>query len=231
MVKFADDITISIPVSKDSTDETILEVNSMKHWAASNRMALNLSKTWEMLIHGKATKPNPQPVPGIERKSWLKLLGIIFQENPGCGDLHIDKLIVKASSRLYILRVCKFYGYSQDQLSKLFESLILPLFAYGLEVWGSACKKCLDRIDNFCKRAYRYGYTIKADFQISTLIEERDKLLFNNITTTKDHPLKDLLPPKRSRMLRKRGHEFQLPQIRSERYKNSFMNKCLFKFV
>ena len=80
MVKFADDITISIPVSKDSTDETILEVNSMKHWAASNRMALNLSKTWEMLIHGKATKPNPQPVPGIERKSWLKLLGIIFQE-------------------------------------------------------------------------------------------------------------------------------------------------------
>ena len=134
-------------------------------------------------------------------------------------------------NRLYILRVCKFYSYSQDQLNKLFESLILSLFAYGQEVWGFACKKYLDRIDNFCKRAYWYGYTAKADFQISTLIEERDKLLFNNITTTKDHPLKDLLPPKRSRMLRKRGHEFQLPQIRSERYKNSFMNKCLFKFV
>ena len=37
MVKFADDITISIPESKDSTDATI---NSMKHWAASNRMTL-----------------------------------------------------------------------------------------------------------------------------------------------------------------------------------------------
>ena len=225
LVKFADDITISIPVSKDSTDATINEINSIRDWAASNRMTLNLSKTWEMLIHGKTTKPNPQPVPDIERKSWLKLLGIIFQENPCCWDLHVDKLIAKASSRLYILRVCKFYGYSQDQLNKLFDSLILSLFVYGLEVWESASKKYLDRIDNVCKRAYRYGYTAKADFEISTWIEERDKLLFNKITTTKDHLLQDLLPPKRSRMLRKRGHEFQLPQIRTERYKNSFMNR------
>ena len=78
MVKFADDITISIPVSKDSTNATIDEVNSMKHCAARNRMTLNLSKTWEMLIHGKTTKPNPQPVPGIERKSWLKLLVLVL---------------------------------------------------------------------------------------------------------------------------------------------------------
>ena len=116
MVKFADDITISITVNKDSTDATINEVNSMKHWAASNRMTLNLSKRWEMLIYRKTTEPNPQLVPRIERKSWFKLLGIIFQENTCCWDLHVDKLIAKASSHLYILRVCKFYGYSQDQL-------------------------------------------------------------------------------------------------------------------
>ena len=151
MEKFADDITISIPIGKDSTDATINEVNSMKHWAASNRMTLNLSKTWEMLTYGKTTKPNPQLVAGIERKSWLKLLGSIFQENPCCWDLHVDKLIAKASSHLYTLRVCKFYGYSQVQLHKLFDSLILSLFVYGLEVWGSTCKKYLDRFDNFCK--------------------------------------------------------------------------------
>ena len=188
MVKFADDITICIPVSKDSTDATINEVNSMKHWAASNRMTLNLSKTWEMLILGKTTKPNPQPVPGIERESWLKLLGIIFQENPCCWDLHVDKLIAKASSRLYILRVCKLYayGYSQDQLNKLLDSLILSLFAYGLEVWGSARKKYLDRIDNFCKRAYRYGYTAKADFEVSTLIERETNFCLTHFRHTNE---------------------------------------------
>ena len=71
------------------------------------------------------------------------------------------------------------------QLNKLFDNLILSFFAYGLEVWGSSCKKYLDRIDNFCQQAFRYGYTAKADFEISTFIEERDKRLFNKITTTK----------------------------------------------
>ena len=84
-----------------------------------------------MLIHRKTTKPNPQPVPGIERKSWLKLLGIIFQENPCYWDLHVNKLIAKASSHLYILRVCMFYGYSQDNdNNKINSTSYLTLSAY-----------------------------------------------------------------------------------------------------
>ena len=63
----------------------------------------------------------------------------------------------RVSSRLFILRVYKFYGYSQDHLSKLFDLLTLSLFTYDLEVWGSAYQKYLDRIENFCKRAYRYA--------------------------------------------------------------------------
>ena len=47
-----------------------------------NRMKLNLTKTWEMVLHGRISKPPPPLVQGIERKSWLKLPGIIFQENP-----------------------------------------------------------------------------------------------------------------------------------------------------
>ena len=125
-VKFADDVTISIPVSKHSIETTTNKVNNMKHWADSNRMALNISQTWELLINSKTTRPD-------------------------------------------------------------------------------------SRIDNFC-RAHRYGYTTKADFRISTLIEEKDQLLFNKITTTKNYQLQDLLPPKRSRTLRKRGHKFNLPR-------------------
>ena len=102
-----------------------------------------------------------------------------------------DDLIAKVSIRLYKLRVCKFYGYSWDQLNKLFDSLVISLFAYGIEVWGSACQKYLDRMDTFCTRAYRYGYTTKADFNILTLIEEKDRSLFNKMITTKDHPLQD----------------------------------------
>ena len=98
-------------------------------------MKLNLTKTWEMVVHGRISKPLPPLVQGIERKSWLKLLGIIFQENPSDRDLHVDNLLRKASSRLYILQVCKYFGYSKEQLTKLFDLLIMSLFLYGIEIW------------------------------------------------------------------------------------------------
>ncbi len=101
-------------------------------------MTLNLSKTWEMVVHGGSIKPLPAPIVGIERKSWLKLLGVTFQENPCCWDLHIDDLLSKASGRMYILRVCRCYGYSADQLSKLFDSVKCAVgFCTPKEIFGT----------------------------------------------------------------------------------------------
>jgi len=80
MVKFADGITIRIPISKDGTNTATDEVNGMKHWVASIRTRLNLSKTPEMLVHRKTTKPDPQLlVPDIESTVRAgKLLGLTF---------------------------------------------------------------------------------------------------------------------------------------------------------
>jgi len=107
-------------------------------------MSLNLSKTWEMLLRSRIIKPVPPPVPGIERKECLKLLGITFHEDPCSWDPHTDSLLSRAAGHLYILRICKYYGYFKDQLSKLFKSLILSLFLYGLQlqVWASAYQAC-----------------------------------------------------------------------------------------
>ena len=49
-------------------------------------------------------------------------------------DTHIDYLLSKASSRLYIIRICKYYGYSIENLDLLFQSLILSVFTYAIEV-------------------------------------------------------------------------------------------------
>ena len=51
-------------------------------------------------------------------------------------DTHIDYLLSKASSRLYVLRICKYYRYSIEHLDLLFQSLILLVFTYAIEVWG-----------------------------------------------------------------------------------------------
>ena len=40
-----------------------------------------------------------------------------------------------------------------------------------------------------------------------------------------------LLPPKRQLKLRNRGHDYELPIVRTERFKRVFLNICLFNFV
>ena len=62
---------------------------------------------------------------------------------------------------------------------------------------------------------------------ISDVIKNRDSDLFNRITSATGHVLYDLLPPKRNRALRKRGHDFILPKVKTERLKRAFGNRCL----
>ena len=112
MVKYAGDIIVFGPVNA-STENAQVEVNSIKDWAVNNRMSLNLSKTWEMTIHGKTNKVKPPLLPDIKRRGRLKLLGITFQENPCAWDMHSDSVLKKASNHLYIIWVCKAYGYSK----------------------------------------------------------------------------------------------------------------------
>ena len=131
LVKFADDLTLSIPVKSGVSNSTSAanEVQSIAEWTTVNRMQLNFKKTWEMLLKGKPTKVLPAPLALIERKSSLKLLGVTFQSDPCNWDLHLDNILSKASSRLHILRVCKFYGLPLDHLHILFTSLI-PTYTY-----------------------------------------------------------------------------------------------------
>ena len=124
LVKFADDLTLSIPVKSgvSNSNSAANEVQSIVEWTTVNRMQLNFNKTWEVLLKGKSTKALPAPLAFIERKPSLKLLGVTFQSDPCNWDLHLDNILSKASIRLHILRVCKFYGLPLDHVHILFTS-------------------------------------------------------------------------------------------------------------
>jgi hypothetical protein len=103
----------------------------------------------------------------IVRKSWLKILGVTFQENPSMWDMHLDELMSKACSRMYIIRICKYYGFSRKELDLLFHSLILSILVFGIEVWGCASySKYLSQVDKLLKREYKYGYLM---YQVSDM--------------------------------------------------------------
>ena len=53
------------------------EVGYVEKWTEANRMSLNLTEKWEIIVSGKSANPPPEPIVGVERKTWLKLLGMI----------------------------------------------------------------------------------------------------------------------------------------------------------
>ena len=199
-------------------------------WAEKNQMTLNLNKTWEMLLKSSSLKVPPAPLAIVERKTKLKLLGVTFEADPVNWDIHIDHVLSKASSRLYILRVCRFYGYPKEQLDLLFQSLIISVFTYAIEVWGCCYyDKYLKRIDKLFARAFKSGYCLKK-YSICDILTTRDSKLWNKITSNTT-ALDDLLPPRRTRHLRSRGHDYILPRVRTSRFKSTFVNRCLFSIV
>ena len=58
-----------------------------------DRMPLNMKKTCEMVVRGNVSRPLPDPIPTIERKTWLRILGITLPDNPCNWDLHFEELI------------------------------------------------------------------------------------------------------------------------------------------
>ena len=174
LVKFADDITVSIPVRAEDGNIAESEVSSIMEWAEKNQMTLNLNKTWEMLLKSGSLKVPPAPLAIVERKTKLKLLGVTFEDDPVNWDSHIDHELGKASSRMYILRVCRFYGYPKEQLDLLFQSLIISVFTYAIEVWGCCYyDKYLKRIDKLFARAFKSGYCLKK-YSICDILATRD---------------------------------------------------------
>ena len=61
---------------------------------------------------------------------------------------------------MHILRVCKKYGYTARlSTSPQFHTLIIPIFTYGISVWGVASYDTyLSKIDKFQKRTVRFGF-------------------------------------------------------------------------
>jgi hypothetical protein len=131
----------------------------------------------------------------------------------------------------FSLRVCKHYGLCTHQLDLLFNSLIFSLFTFAAEVWGGASyNKYVSQIDKFVNRANRNVYTSnRSDFKAT--ISNRDKKLWSRIINDDKNALHNLLSSKLNRPLRRRGHDFELPIVKTERFKNAFINRCIFNFI
>lgn len=118
-----------------------------------------------------------------------------------------------------------------EKRTLLFESLIMSFFTYAIELWACAHhSKYLSQIIGFASGLYVMDYTSKYS-AITDVIRIQDRLLWEKITNDSTHLLHELLPPQRSRSLRKRGHPYNHPLVTTEHHIRCFVNRCHFYFI
>jgi len=75
LVKYANDTTLL--VTADTDLDLAQEFNNIKHWAAENKMVINLHKTKQIIFRRPSPRlyVYPDPLDQVQLVSWAKLLG------------------------------------------------------------------------------------------------------------------------------------------------------------
>ena len=160
---FADDTSLStfntsLDVVKTALADDLINVDV---WCRSNLMVLNSSKSKVMYLSSKGkafhTSLNISPIvfngEQIECSESEKLLGLIVDKTLSWS-LHVDAVIKKCSSLLYLLSRIKIF--LSIPLRKLFyNAYILPHLDYCCVIWGNCDSALIDKIVKFQKRAAR----------------------------------------------------------------------------
>ena len=230
LVKFADDTNLIVPEHTDC--ELTVEFEHIRQWSADNNMVINLDKTKEIVFQ----RPHPskfdmpEELDSIDRVRVAKLLGVIIPFNFNF-DEHVSYILSICSQRLYLLKLLRSQGLPSKQLSEVFVAIVLSRLTYALSAWGGFVNQSQKtRINVFLRRARRFGF-VSLDYDICELLATADFKLFKNIVNH-NHCLYHLLPPLHNnfKVLRPRGHKYQLPNCRYKLFKDSYLPRCLYQF-
>ena len=240
-IKYVDDTTI-YHASNSPTDSTLqTAVDSAINWSKSNSMRINASKTKEMLI---CFKRDPPTVPKIkvdgceiERVESCTLLGIQLNSSLTWNE-HIDKVYKRANQRLHFIAQLKRTKVDGKDMVAVYTSLIRPILEYACQLWHGGLNKQQEiLLESIQERALSMAfpsceYTTALQLaNITSLYDRREELCKRLFISAQDesHKIHGLLPPQRTITHNQRhASKYPLPKVKTQRFKGSFINHCLF---
>ena len=145
-ILFADDTTIY----STGSDKNVLfrqikeDLTSLIDWFRANKLSLNISKTNYVVFHPKRIKINDNIFSNdpplkfgnevIERKTFVKFLGLLLDENLDWSK-QCTHILAKLSSSLYMMNMAKNF-LSLDTRKTLYYSYFYSHLTYGILLWG-----------------------------------------------------------------------------------------------
>jgi len=150
IVKFADDTTFIVPHYKnDNVDRTTSVIAHMQNWCHSNKIHLNLTKTQIITIK----KSNISYSLSAPRHNFITILGVTITDTLK-WNMHVDKIIKKTSSNLYLLRQAKKL-LNKTNLIKIYYGLFDSVFNYCSPAFVGLNAHLSSRLQKQYNRAHR----------------------------------------------------------------------------
>ena len=152
LVKFADDTYIVIPAANDSSRQT--EVNHVVEWARKNNLKTNPAKFAEIVFVDNRKKKKahpPPPLPGIDRVTTIKILGVTFTNSLSVADRACSCChLFERANTLYALRVLRAHGMDDVSPQTIYRSVVIAKLTYASSAWwGFASASDLQRLVAF----------------------------------------------------------------------------------
>ena len=108
------------------------EFLNVTKWDSENKLMVNMVKTKELVFHSPNARNYllPPELPGIERVTCAKLLGVLLQDDLGTRR-HTEYIMHICNQRAYLLTQLKRQGLPLLQLQQVFDSIILARLLYA----------------------------------------------------------------------------------------------------
>ncbi|KAI4889418.1 hypothetical protein NFI96_008497 [Prochilodus magdalenae] len=190
---------------RDCTSDTEREYRSLVEdfveWCTTNHLKLNITKTKEMCIDFRRSRPSQQPISikgvDVEVVRSYRYLGVHLDERLDWS-VNTDMVYKEAQSRLYFLRRLGSFRICQKLLLMFYQSVVASVLLSML--WcvgeGSISKRDAGRLDRLVRKA---GSVLGLELESLTPLAERralSKLL--HIMDNVHHPLHTTIIRQRS---------------------------------
>ena len=168
-MKYADDTNVSEYIVGHTDNSSLQEVtDSIVDWSRRNKFQLNPSKCKEFVVSFKRNQPNFPPISingsHIERVEKLSILGLSITRDLKWND-HVDKIVNKASKRIYLLKQFKRFGLNAGDLKCFYVASIRSILEYSCQVFHYGLPEYLSEvIERIQRRALHIILTLMINY-------------------------------------------------------------------
>lgn len=156
IIKYADDTIVVGLIDKNDETEYRSTIDYVSRWCSENYLALNASKTREMIFDPRKNQNMKNPIiinnTPVQVVDMYKYLGVNIQTDLKWNS-HVEMQVNKVSKRMYHVYCLRKLNVDSKIICLFYNSVLSSVLTYASSTWYGACSSYLkDDISKFMKK-------------------------------------------------------------------------------